>query len=425
MKLLTGVILSIALIGSIAAFAACGDTDEDCTHDNLTKVAAVDATTESEGNIEYWYCKDCGKYFSDSAATKEISKDSTVIAKLTDDNEDNGNNDLVVGGTIAYQYQSLCEGHGIWALLTLYENGTCECYGKGDRGTFIYDGTWTDAVDRDDIRSVTVTYSSVTLSSGTVAYSYSYTGEENIYGEIIFSPMTCPMYYSSDMIFDGCDGTSTEITGTFWTDYDEWYESVLSTDTETATTLVVFSTEDEDVTATFTDDNNFVIEATNGMKTSGTWSYEDGVLTLDIGESSAELSEVTINEDGSASFTYAHQYVDSGATKTLICDDISALASGSAEAATAVATFTSDVKDSDGNAYVATLYDDGSCVIDHAYYSTDATWSYSNGTFSVLQNGTTALTTTIDTTAGTATISASFLGTDYVFTCNDITGITG
>ena len=37
------------------------------------------------GNIEYWYCSGCGKYYKDAAATKEIAKADTVIAKLPDD----------------------------------------------------------------------------------------------------------------------------------------------------------------------------------------------------------------------------------------------------------------------------------------------------------------------------------------------------
>ena len=48
----------------------------------LTRTAAKAATEAAEGNIEYWYCADCGKYFSDSAAKTEIAKNQTVIPKL-------------------------------------------------------------------------------------------------------------------------------------------------------------------------------------------------------------------------------------------------------------------------------------------------------------------------------------------------------
>lgn len=51
------------------------------TH-NIEHVAAVSATEEREGNIEYWHCTKCGKYYSDSAYTKEIGLAQTVLAKL-------------------------------------------------------------------------------------------------------------------------------------------------------------------------------------------------------------------------------------------------------------------------------------------------------------------------------------------------------
>ena len=40
------------------------------------------ATVAEEGNIAYWYCDGCKKYFSDAAAIKEITKAATVTAKL-------------------------------------------------------------------------------------------------------------------------------------------------------------------------------------------------------------------------------------------------------------------------------------------------------------------------------------------------------
>lgn len=43
------------------------------------KVEAKEATATEAGNIAYWYCEGCGKYFSDEALTKEITKDATII----------------------------------------------------------------------------------------------------------------------------------------------------------------------------------------------------------------------------------------------------------------------------------------------------------------------------------------------------------
>ena len=52
------------------------------SHADLKHINAKAATAAAEGNIEYWYCEDCDKYFSDAAATKEITKADTVTAKL-------------------------------------------------------------------------------------------------------------------------------------------------------------------------------------------------------------------------------------------------------------------------------------------------------------------------------------------------------
>ena len=54
-------------------------------HTDLKHIKAKAATKNAEGNIEYWYCEDCGKYFLDADAKNEITKAATVIAKLTDD----------------------------------------------------------------------------------------------------------------------------------------------------------------------------------------------------------------------------------------------------------------------------------------------------------------------------------------------------
>lgn len=51
-------------------------------HAHLKHIDAKAATVAEEGNIAYWYCGDCNKYFSDAAATKEITKAATVTAKL-------------------------------------------------------------------------------------------------------------------------------------------------------------------------------------------------------------------------------------------------------------------------------------------------------------------------------------------------------
>ena len=56
-------------------------------HSDLKHFPAVAATKTAEGNIEYWYCEGCGKYYSDKDGTKEIKKADTVTAKLKDDSK--------------------------------------------------------------------------------------------------------------------------------------------------------------------------------------------------------------------------------------------------------------------------------------------------------------------------------------------------
>ena len=51
-------------------------------HTDLMHIPTKAATEDAEGNIEYWYCEGCDKYYSDKYGTKEIKKADTVTAKL-------------------------------------------------------------------------------------------------------------------------------------------------------------------------------------------------------------------------------------------------------------------------------------------------------------------------------------------------------
>ena len=61
--------------------AEYGDTNPNHHGDKLKHVVAKDATTSEEGNIEYWYCEACEKYFSDADAKNKITQAQTVIPK--------------------------------------------------------------------------------------------------------------------------------------------------------------------------------------------------------------------------------------------------------------------------------------------------------------------------------------------------------
>lgn len=67
-----------------AKCAVCGKTYGELdakNHADLKHVPAKAATWVAEGNIEYWYCEGCGRYFSDRDGTKEIRRADTVTAK--------------------------------------------------------------------------------------------------------------------------------------------------------------------------------------------------------------------------------------------------------------------------------------------------------------------------------------------------------
>lgn len=51
-----------------------------CPH-TVTNVPATPATCLKDGNIEYWYCSTCGRYFNSSSKTKEITRADTVIPR--------------------------------------------------------------------------------------------------------------------------------------------------------------------------------------------------------------------------------------------------------------------------------------------------------------------------------------------------------
>lgn len=60
---------------------AYGKTDSN-NHTDLKHIDAKAATKAAEGNIEYWYCGGCDKYYSDKDGINEIKKADIVTAKL-------------------------------------------------------------------------------------------------------------------------------------------------------------------------------------------------------------------------------------------------------------------------------------------------------------------------------------------------------
>ena len=75
----------VATCISRAVCEVCHEEYGELNKDNhkLQHVEAKAATVTQEGNIEYYYCSLCLKYFADSNASKQIDKDSVVTSKLT------------------------------------------------------------------------------------------------------------------------------------------------------------------------------------------------------------------------------------------------------------------------------------------------------------------------------------------------------
>ena len=68
-----------------AVCAVCGEVysePDPMNHAAMRHVDAKAATMTDEGNIEYWTCADCGRYFLDEAGEKEIGETDIVLEKL-------------------------------------------------------------------------------------------------------------------------------------------------------------------------------------------------------------------------------------------------------------------------------------------------------------------------------------------------------
>ena len=71
------VILCIVAISCV--FAACTDSDaEECLH-KMTAIPATGATCTEDGNNQYYYCAECGKYFTDTEGTTETTPTEQAI----------------------------------------------------------------------------------------------------------------------------------------------------------------------------------------------------------------------------------------------------------------------------------------------------------------------------------------------------------
>lgn len=140
-------IAAVSCVCCAAGLAACEDSvtititpnsDQTVTASGhvLTHYDAVAATCTTAGNSEYYYCTDCGKYFSDSAATTEIGLSDTVIAALGHDYEADFTWTKTSDGyaATATQYCSRCntEGETVEAAVELTSQTSATCTEDGE-----------------------------------------------------------------------------------------------------------------------------------------------------------------------------------------------------------------------------------------------------------------------------------------------------
>lgn len=133
-KLLAILLLGAAVGASVLAMSACSgscngnpsnpgaDTDitdpdvplgpGECKHEAVKHVSATKPGCETSGNIEYWFCNDCGKYYSNSALTVETSLASVVIGAVGHNYGtliDGEAADCEHGGVMAHYHCSVCQ----------------------------------------------------------------------------------------------------------------------------------------------------------------------------------------------------------------------------------------------------------------------------------------------------------------------------
>ncbi len=104
------------------------------------KIEAKDATCTGDGNIEYWRCETCGRYFSDEALTQQITEEATVIeakghgeTELKNEKEATCTAEGYTGDRVCRDCgEVLQKGQTVAKLAHSYKDGTCTVCGASD-----------------------------------------------------------------------------------------------------------------------------------------------------------------------------------------------------------------------------------------------------------------------------------------------------
>ena len=110
------------------------------SHTNLVKTEAKAPTCTEAGNIEYWYCNDCQKYFRDENATEEIALAETVVPAAGHGETELKNQKDATCTEAGYTGDKVCavcgeileKGETVAKLAHNYKDGKCTVCGAAD-----------------------------------------------------------------------------------------------------------------------------------------------------------------------------------------------------------------------------------------------------------------------------------------------------
>lgn len=99
-------------------------TDKDkANHTNLVEVEAKTATCTEEGCIHHWYCDGCGNYYSDEAGTNQIKKSAAILGTVD-------HTYVWVADETANAHYQQCSSCGAIKNTATHSGGTASCSAK-------------------------------------------------------------------------------------------------------------------------------------------------------------------------------------------------------------------------------------------------------------------------------------------------------
>ena len=172
-----------------------GELYQYCSHTDKTAVAAKAATCTEAGNIAYWYCPGCSKYFTEESCSNKISQEDTVIEATGHTWEE------VAGKDPTYEEEGLTTGYqcsvcGEWdpdrmqeTIPPLEHNKYYVKYELAGTDSYLveYLKTVDESTINPNLETIDTTYSSYELDpiSKTAIPGYEFTGWINGYDETV------------------------------------------------------------------------------------------------------------------------------------------------------------------------------------------------------------------------------------------------